>query len=78
MPKDDFDLAALTNDDLLQELGRRFDAFVFLGQKTLGNGQETIYPEWGGGNWTLLGLCDYQQQLVRRMIDQKFANDSAD
>lgn len=65
MTSEDLDL--VTTDDLLNALGRRFDAVVLAAVRSKNGDVETRWTDWRGScPLTAVGLCRYAE---RRLMD---------
>lgn len=71
------DLALIPLTDLMAELHKRFDIWVFSGMQLRGGEREQIatFRKWGGNSTTCAGLCS---QLQIAIYDQHLNSDNVD
>lgn len=62
------DLAFVTTIEMLAEIRKRFDAFVFAGLKDLDTKRVRYLTEWRGADVSCLGLAEYLSTKIRHNL----------
>lgn len=62
------DLAFVTTAEMLMEIKKRFDAFVFAGMKDLDSKRIRYYTDWRGPEVSCLGLAEFLSTKIRRNL----------
>ena len=64
-------LSMATNQQLLEELGKRYVAFVFIyEEKIKGKDMTSLGWGWAKSFSSLMGLLDYGQMRIQRIADE--------
>lgn len=68
------DLSLVPLDDMIAEIKKRFDAFIFHAVKRTRKHEDSFITRWEGGQPACRGLCN----LMMRRLDERLEADEKD